>query len=379
MRKKLVIIGASEQQLPLILKAKEKGYETHVFAWSCGDVGEYIADKFYPISIVDKERILEVCKTIKPIGIISIASDLAVNTINYIADNMGLVGNPVEDTLVTTNKFLMRERLKKYRVKCPNYIKTNNSNIEVNLSYPLIVKPTDRSGSRGVYKVEEKGDLKKAIERAIKQSFSKEAIIEEYIVGKEYSVEFISQNGTHKFLAITEKFTNGAPNFVEIGHIQPANINSKHLDTIKKVINKSLNALNISNGASHSEIMLTKEGDIYIIEIGARMGGDYIGADLVEISTGFDFVNAVIDISVGNSIEKANKETKNIGVSRYIINKEDKELLESIKRNNSHDIHRIGNIEEFDGRVVDDSSKKYGFYILKTKDEELVKKVFSFK
>ena len=76
--KKIVIIVANSFQNRLILKAKEMGYETHVFAWKCGDIGENTADHFYPISIVEKERILAECKKIKPQAIASIASDLAV-------------------------------------------------------------------------------------------------------------------------------------------------------------------------------------------------------------------------------------------------------------------------------------------------------------
>ena len=91
--KKLAIIGASYLQLPLILKAKDLGLETHVFAWAAGDVGEEAADHFYPISITEKDLILEECRKIGISGICSIASDLAVLTVNYVAENMGLTGN----------------------------------------------------------------------------------------------------------------------------------------------------------------------------------------------------------------------------------------------------------------------------------------------
>ena len=91
---KLVIIGAGEFQLPLIKKAKEMGYETHVFAWAEGAVGKDFADYFYPISITEKEIILEQCKQINPQGIVSIGSDLAVLTVNYVARSLHLPTNP---------------------------------------------------------------------------------------------------------------------------------------------------------------------------------------------------------------------------------------------------------------------------------------------
>ena len=88
MKEKLVIIGANDFQNQLILKAKSLGYETHVFAWQDGSIGEKTADYFYPISIVEKEQILEKCKEIKPVGVCSIASDLATITVNYVAEKL---------------------------------------------------------------------------------------------------------------------------------------------------------------------------------------------------------------------------------------------------------------------------------------------------
>lgn len=377
MKRKLAIIGASELQLPLILEAKKNGYETHVFAWKAGDVGEKEADFFYPISIIEKDLILEKCLQIKPDGVVSIASDLAVVTVNYIANAMNLIGNPIEDIKATTNKFIMRERLSESGVKCPKYIKTNKSSIKLELEFPVIVKPTDRSGSRGVTKINTENELDEAINRAIGYSLENEAIIEEFIEGQEYSVEYISQNGEHNFLALTRKITTGSPNFVEIGHIQGETIDIELLNEIKRVIEKSLNSLNIKNGASHSEIMITRDKKIYIIEIGARMGGDCIGSDLVEISTGINFIKKIIDISVGKDIGNIKLRKDKIAVCRYIFNEEDLRALDSIDKKY---IFRVGNIEKLDNRIIDESSKRFGFYILsidnELKFENLIKLIF---
>ena len=108
-KEKLVIIGANDFQYQLIQKAKNRGMETHVFAWEDGSVGKQAADYFYPISITEKELILEKCKEIKPDGILSIASDLAVTTVNYVAQQLNLTGNGTESALLSTNKYLMRK------------------------------------------------------------------------------------------------------------------------------------------------------------------------------------------------------------------------------------------------------------------------------
>ena len=155
MNKRLVVIGANDFQNQLILKAKKMGYETHVFAWECGDVGEKSADHFYPISIVEKEQILDVCKTIRPDGVISIASDLGSITVNYVAEHLGLVCNGVHSSDISTNKHLMRKAFEEHQLPSPKSIRVTECPKELpDMQYPLIVKPTDRSGSRGIFKIE---------------------------------------------------------------------------------------------------------------------------------------------------------------------------------------------------------------------------------
>ena len=109
MQKKLAIIGASDFQNPLILKAKELGFETHVFAWKCGDIGESSADYFYPISITEIDQIAEKCKSIGVDGICSIGTDLGNITVSKVADKLGLCANSLECIELSTNKHLMRE------------------------------------------------------------------------------------------------------------------------------------------------------------------------------------------------------------------------------------------------------------------------------
>ena len=147
--KKLAIIGASYLQEPLIQKAKQMGIETHVFAWEAGDVGEKSADYFYPISIVEKDAILDKCREIGIAGICSIASDLAAITVNYVASAMGLTGNSLEATRKSTNKHEMRLAFERRGDPSPrSYLVEDCDGLEkLELAFPVIVKPTDRSGS----------------------------------------------------------------------------------------------------------------------------------------------------------------------------------------------------------------------------------------
>ena len=151
--KKLVIIGANDFQNQLILKAKALGYETHVFAWEDGAVGKDTADYFYPISIIEKEKILDKCRKIMPDGVCSIASDLASITVNYVAEKLGLPCNQTKFTNIQTNKYAMRQALMDAGLPCPKFVLADENFDLAKLSgfkFPIIVKPTDRSGSRNI-------------------------------------------------------------------------------------------------------------------------------------------------------------------------------------------------------------------------------------
>lgn len=299
--KKIAIVGGSYLQLPAVLKAKELGYEVHCFSWKDGAVCADYADYFYPISIIEKEQILKECQRIGIDGITSIASDVAVLTVNYVASRMGLVSNPDEYSQITTNKYLMRQCFVDNSIPSPRFTIADNAN-SYNIKafkFPLIVKPTDRSGSRGVEKVLDPVQLDAAILRAKKESFGNAAIIEEFITGREISVEAISFQGCHYILQITDKVTTGAPYFVELEHHQPSTLAEEIKKQVEEIVLHALDALHIQYGASHSELKITEDGDIRVIEIGARMGGDFIGSTLVQLSTGYDFLKGVIDISLG--------------------------------------------------------------------------------
>ena len=375
MTKKVAIIGASYLQAPLIYCAKRNGYETHVFAWRKGDVGEKLADYFYPISIVDKEMILTKCREINIDGICSIASDLATITVNYVANKMGLSGNSMECTRLSTNKYEMRKALEDYGLPCPAYVLVDeNTEIEkIDISYPSIIKPTDRSGSRGVKLINSFEEIKPAIDEAVEQSFEKKALIEEYVEGDEYSVEYVSFHGVHHFLACTYKYTTGAPRFVERGQFEPADLSEECLNKIRAIVEKALDALGITNSASHSEIKIDSTGEITIIEIGARMGGDLIGSHLVKESTGVDMVKAVLEIALGIDPDLTPVSKGNAAGVRFIIDASDIEDFKKVQEECPEiliqsDIDMISNVS------VRDSSDRLGYFLMHSPDPKIVLK-----
>ena len=369
MKKKLAIIGASYLQLPLVLKAKEMGLEILCFAWEEGAVCKPQVDHFYAISTVEKEKILEVCQNEGICGICSIASDVAAPTVAYVANKMGLVGNPYESAVKANNKYQMRNAFMEAGVPCPQYKMVTSAN-EAHFkewTYPLIVKPSDRSGSLGVTKVQTPEDLVLAVEKALSVSFKKEAMVEEFIEGREISVEFISYKGKHYPLQITDKVTTEAPHFVELEHHQPSILSPEMFEKIYGITKNALNALGITNGASHSEYKITKEGRIAIMEIGARMGGDFIGSDLVQLSTGYDFLKGVIDVALDTFEEPMLTIHKHSGV--YFLCKETESLMSYIENYKQYSEIVKAEITDPVLRNIECSADRSGYFIYQSNNK----------
>lgn len=190
-------------------------------------------------------------------------------------------------------------------------------------------------------------------------------IIEEYVSGQEYSVEGISYMGKHTILAMTKKYTTGEPHFIETGHLEPAPVSEEMFTHVKKVVIHALDSLGIVNGASHSEIKINDDGNIKIIEIGGRMGGDCIGSDLVYYSTGIDYVKAVIQIACG---QEPDLTPLGIGFpvgSHYIFNKSDLDEMENIKKNYPDRFIKLVYLNKQLLNKATNSSDRAGCYICK--------------
>lgn len=269
----------------------------------------------------------------------------------------------------------MRKAFTKHNIDVPKFIKScGDGDIDIKelerFTFPVIVKPTDRSGSRGITKVERIEELQSAVDTAVSYSFEKEAIIEEFIEGSEYSCECISYQGEHTFLAFTQKFTTGAPHFIETGHIEPTDLPSKNIAFYQEVIFNALDALHIQNGASHCEFKVNSRGEIKIVEIGSRMGGDCIGSDLVFLSTGYDFVEMVIDVACDKKPVIRRKKAEEIAVIKFIFNSEDIRTLRKIEQTHPEFIQYVSEIGDVGAHEVVDSSTRFGFYILTVKIKE---------
>ena len=312
--KKIMILGASILQLPAIEKAKEMGLAVIAVDMNPEAVGFSVDDVVKEvISTIDTEAVLEAAKRHQIDGIMTLASDMPMQTVAVVSEALGLVGVSRDTALKATNKAFMRDTLKEAGVSVPMYFRVKGKEAFIEAvekvkaaGYKCIVKPADNSGSRGVDLLKDDSNIDAAYDYTVKFSRGGEIVVEEFMEGPEVSVETLAVDGDVHVIQITDKLTTGAPYFVEMGHTQPSRLAKDVRQRISEVAIAANKAIGISNGPSHTEIKVTKDGP-KIVELGARLGGDCITTHLVPLSTGVNMVDASIRIALG---EKPDLEPK---------------------------------------------------------------------
>jgi biotin carboxylase len=295
---KLAIIGAGYMADVIARRARKLDITTYCFAWEEGAIAKQNVDYFYPVSVLDKEKIYEICKENGVDGVIAGAS-ISLMTASYIAEKLNLLGNPIDVSTNIADKYYVRKKTKNVeglsQIKY-FFIESYVQALQCDICYPAVLKPTNSGGKDGVIFINSKEELKKAFD------FSKEGhdklIIEEYINGNEYSVETLSSKGEHYVIQITEKVNSGPPHFVELAHHQPANISYELRKKVESVMKNVLKSIEIQNGPCHSEIKIVGN-DVYLIEVNGRLGGDHISYPLTELSTGYPYITGVIQAALG--------------------------------------------------------------------------------
>ena len=322
--KKIMILGASILQLPAIEKGIEMGLQVIAVDMNPNAIGFSVPGVIKEvISTIDTPAILEAAKRHKINGIMTLASDMPMQSVAAVSREMRLVGISEDTALKATNKAFMRDALKENSVPVPLYFRVKGRNAFKdaigkvrNAGYKCIVKPADNSGSRGVELLEDNSDLDAAYDYTFNYSRSGEIVVEEFMEGPEVSVETLAVDGIVHIIQITDKLTTGAPYFVEMGHSQPSRLNEEICEKIKRIAIEANKAIGIKNGPSHTEIIITKDGP-KIVELGARLGGDCITTHLVPLSTGVNMVECSIRIALGEKPDLKPKWNKGSAI-RYL-------------------------------------------------------------
>lgn len=306
MQKKLLVLAAGILQVPVIKKAKEMGIYVIAADGDPNAVGLKYADKAIVVNITSEEEVLKVAREEHIDGVIHPCSEVSMNVMGRLNDELGLSGITREQAIRATNKHLMREAFEKGNAPSPKSILTENAedawmHLQNDFSTDGILKPSRNSGSRGIAKVSrdmDKADFINAYNIAFNESRDKSVLLEQFIEGPEFSIEIIVWNGKVNVLTVTDKKTTGAPHFVELGHNQPSCFSAEEVEILKAAAVAGVKALGVNNCACHAEAKLM-DGKAYLMEIGARLGGDFISTELTHLSTGIDVVAAAINVALG--------------------------------------------------------------------------------
>ena len=345
MMKKIMVLAAGLLQIDVIEKAKSMGYYVLAVDGNPKAPGFNVADKAICADIVNEETMLKIARDEHVDGVIHPCSEVSMAVMGRINDELGLSGISREQAICATNKHLMRKAFEKGNAPSPKSILAQDaedawSRLQNEFDTDAILKPSRNSGSRGIAKVSrnmDKGDFIRAYDEALSESRDHSVLIEQFIEGPEFSIEMIVWQGDIHVLTVTDKKTTGAPHFVELGHNQPSCFSATDVETLKAAAVAGVRALGVNNCACHAEAKLMN-GKAYLMEVGARLGGDFISTELTHLSTGIDMVAAAIDVALGVEPDLSAKEEPKGVCIRYFCPKPGKlvSILNTEVLNNPH-------------------------------------------
>lgn len=369
-KKSILVFGGSNFQLSLIKECLNKNLYTVVIDPNPKAIARLYADAFEVVDGQDFEGTCKVVEKHKTDAIVTAATDKPLVMMAQVAKKYKFNFFSEETAKLCTDKFLMKKKFAElgFPFAKGNVIKTANDEI----NFPIVIKPTDNSGSRGVVLCKNKNDLENIFKESIQYTRKPYLLAEEFIDGKEYSIESLHFNGKSKIIQITEKTVSSLPYFVELGHVQPAVLDKEVYKKLEALLGKVTKAFGFENCGSHNEVKI-KDGKITFIEISPRLGGDFISSKLVKASTGINMEKALLQIALGEKPNLSNSKDSVSGIFFFCF---EPGIISKI-----NDVKQILNIPEvidysFNLKVGDKISKitssidRYGYFILKTDNRD---------
>lgn len=303
--KKLMILGAGIYQVPLIKTAKRLGIYTIVVSIPGNYPGFALADKIYYENTTDYEKILEIAKEEKIDGIVTAGTDVAVITIGKVCDELNLSGLSFEAAKIAANKLLMKTKYEEYGVRTAKFREIPFADPDlVNrtsaLSFPLIFKSVDSSGSRGIMRVDSVEEFDAAFENVKANTRSDYFIVEEFIEGEEFGAQAFVYNGEVVFILPHGDYVFHGDTGVPIGHFAPYDLDEAVVEDTKKQLTAAIQAMGLNNCAINADFIM-KDNQTYVLEIGGRSGATCL-AELTSIYYGFDYYEKIILTALGEDV-----------------------------------------------------------------------------
>lgn len=305
MQKRILFLGGSKFQIPPIKYAKEQGYYVITCDYLPDNPGHVYADEYHNVSTTDIEAVLELSRALQIDGIVAYASDPAAPTQAYVANAMGLPSNPFESVMILSRKDYFRSFLEKHDFLVPK--SESFDTLEASLTWfkalekPVIVKPVDSSGSKGVTKIYEEQELEAAFTYALEFSRAKRVVVEEFFERDGYQVAgdgFVVDGELVFRCWANEHFDKNCNPFVPIGESFPSIMTDYTLEQAQKETQRLLDLLGMQQGALNFDFHYNKNGDFSFLELGPRNGGNLI-PEVIKYATGVDLVKYTVDSALG--------------------------------------------------------------------------------
>ena len=301
-KKAVLVFGCGELQKSIIGRAHKRNLFV-VGIDPCPDA--FCKDDVDAFEITGGQDFDGTCSVIEKYGIdaiVTAATDKPLVMMARVAEKYRFPFFSVDTARWSTDKFQMKQRFQEYGIPHAKGRLVKSVEEADGLVFPVIVKPRDNSGSRGVKLCKTLDELHQSVAEAFEYSKLDSVLVEEYIEGQEYSIEALHYCAKTEVIQFTEKQTTVFPYNVELGHKQPAYLSDEQMDEIREIVARIGSALKFENCPSHTELKINERG-IFIIETSPRLGGDFITSTLVPLSTGINMEDQLLRIALGEPVD----------------------------------------------------------------------------
>lgn len=302
-RRRILVLGGGVYQAPLVRRARKMGLETIVVSPSGPYPGIALAHQHWDMDTTDAERVVASARTAKIAGVVTTGTDVCLPVLGRLVDELKLCGPSETATRLSTDKTLMKKAFSDSGIPTARFkIATSFADAlraANEIGYPVMIKASDSSGSRGVTRVASTAGCKRAWESAYAVSRNKNILVEEYLEGEEFGAQaFVTGGRITGIFAHTDTVTP-APFQTPVGHAMPMFLSPQMKNELDEIVFRAISALGIRNAVCNLDLVHTKN-QVKVIEVGPRMGATCL-PELVAVSAGFDVYEYLIRLALGEA------------------------------------------------------------------------------